>query len=139
MCRGGDAEAAEARPLLHRHPDTQIILNHTLMPFDRSQDGLALWRRGLAEFAAYPNVVLKISGLGMMPGGWDEAQNRELVTQALDAFGTERCLFGSNFPIDRLVADYSSIWAVYRDAISHLSRDEQRAILRENAERVYRI
>lgn len=132
-------QTAEARPLLHRHPDTQIILNHTLMPFDRSQDGVRLWRRGLAEFAAYPNVVLKISGLGMVPGGWDDTRNRQLVTQALEAFGVDRCFFGSNFPIDRLVTDYASIWAVYRAVISHLSRDEQRAMLRGNAERVYRI
>jgi predicted TIM-barrel fold metal-dependent hydrolase len=129
----------EARELLRRHPDTQIILNHALMPFDRSADGLALWRRGLAIFAAYPNVALKISGLGMAPGGWDETLNRELVTQALEAFGTQRCLFASNYPIDRLTADYDTIWALFRDAVSPLSADEQRAVLRGNAERVYRI
>lgn len=132
-------QTAEARTLLLRHPDTQIILNHTLMPFDRSQDGLTVWRRGLAQFASYPNVVLKISGLGMLPGGWDDTLYRQLVTQAVEAFGTERCFFGSNFPIDRLAAGYASIWAVYRSAISHFSKDEQRAMLRGNAERVYRI
>jgi predicted TIM-barrel fold metal-dependent hydrolase len=132
-------QTAEARPLLNRHPDTQIILNHTLMPFDRSPDGLTAWRRGLAELASYPNVVLKISGLGMLPGGWDDTRNRQLVTQAVEAFGTQRCLFGSNFPIDRIATDYASIWAVFRSAISDFSKDEQRAMLRGNAERVYRI
>ncbi|MFK7899013.1 MAG: amidohydrolase [Myxococcota bacterium] len=132
-------QTAEARPLLTQNPDTQIILNHTLMPFDRSDEGLALWRRGLAEFAAYPNLVLKISGFGMLPGEWNETENRALVTQAVEAFGPDRCLFGSNFPIDRLAANYAEVWDVYRAAISGFSEDEQRAMLRENAERVYRV
>lgn len=132
-------QTTEAEALLRGHPDTQIILNHTLMPFDRSEDGLALWRRGLATFAAYPNLVLKISGLGMAPGGWDATLNRQLVMQALEAFGSDRCLFGSNFPIDRLAVDYDAIWTLYRDAIAPLSTDEQHAVLHGNAERVYRI
>jgi predicted TIM-barrel fold metal-dependent hydrolase len=75
----------------------------------------------------------------MAPAGWDPALNRRLVSQAIEAFGTDRCLFGSNFPIDGLVADYASVWSVYRDAVECLSEDEQIAVLRGNAERVYRI
>jgi predicted TIM-barrel fold metal-dependent hydrolase len=129
----------EAKALLRRHDDTRIVLNHTLMPFDRSEEGMEQWRRGLEFFADHPHVVLKISGLGMAPGGWDPALNRRLVTRAIEAFGTDRCLFGSNFPIDGLVADYASVWSVYRDAVEALSEDEQIAVLRGNAERIYRI
>lgn len=75
----------------------------------------------------------------MAPGSWDGALNRRLVVEALEAFGTRRCLFASNFPIDRLAADYDTIWALFRDAVSTLSADEQHAVLRGNAERVYRI
>lgn len=132
-------QTEHAKPLLRRHPDVQIVLNHTLMPFDRSEEGLAVWRRGLAFFADHPNVALKISGLGMAPGGWDPALNRRLVEEAVGVFGTDRCLFGSNFPIDGLAADYAAIWAVYRDAIAGCSLDEQVSLLRGNAERVYRI
>ena len=109
------------------------------MPFDRSDDGIALWRSGLDFFAGHPHVVLKISGLGMAPGGWEAELNRRLVVEAIEAFGTDRCLFGSNFPIDGLTASYAAVWRVYRDAIAPLSEDEQVAILRGNAERVYRI
>ncbi|MCR9092922.1 MAG: amidohydrolase family protein [bacterium] len=129
----------DARALLERHDDVQIVLNHTLMPFDRSNEGMALWRRGLAFFARHPNVALKISGLGMAPGGWDPAANHRLILEAIEAFGTDRCFFGSNFPIDGLVANYRSIWSTFRDAIDPLSEDEQVAMLRGNAERVYRI
>lgn len=128
----------EARAML-RHDEIQIVLNHTLMPFDRSEEGMVQWRRGLDFFADHPHVVLKISGLGMAPGGWDPALNRRLIAEAIEAFGTDRCFFGSNFPIDGLVADYAAVWAVYRDAIESLSKDEQFNVLRGNAERVYRI
>lgn len=129
----------DAKELLRRHDDTQIVLNHTLMPFDRSEEGMALWRSGLDFFAGHPHVALKISGLGMAPGGWDADLSRRLVTQAIEAFGADRCLFGSNFPIDGLVADYGAVWSVYRDAVAPLSEDERLALLRGNAERVYRI
>ena len=129
----------EAKALLRRHDETQIVLNHTLMPFDRSEEGMAEWVRGLEFFAGHPHVVLKISGLAMAPGGWDPALNRRLVIQAIEIFGTDRCLFGSNFPIDGLVADYAAVWSVYRDAVEPLSKDERIALLRGNAERVYRI
>lgn len=128
----------EAKALL-THDEIRIVLDHTLMPFDRSEDGMALWRRGLDFFASHPHVVLKISGLGMAPGGWDPAWNRRVILEAIEAFGTDRCFFGSNFPIDGLVTDYGSVWRVYRDAVRPLSEHEQRALLRTNAERIYRI
>ena len=128
-----------ATALLRRHDDVQIVLNHTLMPFDRSEEGMAEWRRGLRFFAQHPRVVLKISGLGMAPGGWDPATNRRLVIEAIEAFGADRCLLGSNFPIDGLAADYAAVWSLYRDAVEGLSEDERFAVLRGTAERVYRI
>jgi len=129
----------EPEMLLRRFDDTRIVLNHTLMPFDRSEEGMATWREGLAFFAGFPQVVLKISGLGMAPGDFDPVSNRRLVEEALEAFGTGRCFFGSNFPIDGISADYAGVWSVYRDAVAPLSVDEQIALLRGNAERVYRI
>ncbi|MBW2424825.1 MAG: amidohydrolase family protein [Deltaproteobacteria bacterium] len=129
----------DAVKLVASHPDTQIVLNHTLMPFDRSEGGLALWRRGIQKLAGLPNVAIKISGLAMAPGGWNETVNRRLVMETLEVFGTERCLFASNFPVDGLVTEYDTIWNLFREVISPLSEDEQRAVLSANAERVYRI
>jgi len=129
----------EASKLVAAHPDLQIVLNHTLMPFDRSDDGLALWRRGLETYAGFPNVVIKISGLGMAPGGFDATMNRRLAAETIDVFGPERCLFASNFPVDKLMSDYDTIWELFRSVIAEGSQDEQKAMLRTNAERVYRI
>ena len=132
-------QAADAARLVADHADTQFVVNHTLMPFGRSEAGLVLWRTGLATLAAFPNVAIKISGLGMSATGWNTEISRRLVRETLDVFGTTRCLFGSNFPVDRLMIDYDTPWQVFREGIAELSTDEQRAVLRGNAERVYRI
>ncbi|MBJ22369.1 MAG: hypothetical protein CL933_23405 [Deltaproteobacteria bacterium] len=125
--------------LVAAHPDISFILNHTLMPFDRSEQGLGIWRRALETYAGLPNVVIKVSGLGMAPGGWDEAMNRRLVGETIEVFGPGRCLFASNFPVDRLMSDYDTVWDMFRAVITEFSADEQAAMLRTNAERSYRI
>lgn len=125
--------------LVAGHSDTAFVLNHTLMPFDRSAEGLAVWRRALETYAGFPNVSIKISGLGMAPGGWDAATNRRLVRETIEVFGPGRCLFASNFPVDKLMSSYDTVWSLFREAIADFSHDEQTAMLRANAERVYRI
>ncbi len=132
-------QATEAASLVAAHPDTQFVLNHTLMPMDRSDAGLAIWRDGLATLARFENVAIKISGLGMSATGWNTEQSRRLVGETLEHFGSARCLFGSNFPVDRMMIDYDTPWQVFREAIAGYSADEQRALLVGNAERVYRI
>lgn len=132
-------QASAAAKLVAEHPDTQFIVDHTLMPFDRSDSGLALWREGLSLLAQRPNAVIKISGLGMAAGGWNGDMSRRLVRETLEIFGPSRCLFGSNFPVDRLMVDYDTPWRLFRELISEFSSDEQRALLRGNAERIYRI
>lgn len=132
-------QAQDAAKLVAAHPDTQFIVNHTLMPMDRSEADLEIWRKGLATLAQFENVAIKISGLGMSATGWNTDQSRQLVRETLDCFGSSRCLFGSNFPVDRLMIDYDTPWQVFREAIAELSADEQIALLSGNAERVYRI
>ena len=132
-------QASEAASLVAAHSDTQFIVNHTLMPMDRSESALAIWRDGLATLSRFENVVIKISGLGMSATGWNTETSRRLVGETLECFGPARCLFGSNFPVDRLMIDYDTPWQVFREAISGYSADEQRALLCGNAERFYRI
>lgn len=130
---------AAGSALAAQHPDIQILLDHTGMPVVRGEEGLALWRQGMRGFAACPNVAVKISGLGMCAEGWRDEQARALVAETLDLFGPERCLFASNYPVDRLMQEYDVIWGVFREAVAAFSPDEQRALLRGNAERLYRV
>ncbi|HPG24603.1 MAG: amidohydrolase family protein [Spirochaetaceae bacterium] len=125
--------------LVAAHPDTVFVLNHTIMPFDRSEAGLAVWRHAAETYAALPNVSIKISGLGMAPGGFEPGMAERLVRETIEVFGPSRCLFASNFPVDKLMADYDTIWGLFRRSIATYSEAEQEAMLRGNAERVYRL
>jgi len=125
--------------LAGRHRDLLFILNHCGMPQERSPDAFELWRTGLRRLAEQPNVVAKVSGLGMFDHTWSVDSIRPYVEEMLDVFGVERCLFGSNFPVDRLYSSYQTLAEAYRVLVDGLSADEQRAFFYENAVKVYRL
>jgi predicted TIM-barrel fold metal-dependent hydrolase len=130
-----DAAAELARDF----PDTQIVINHTAFPSDRSFEGLAAWRRALAGVAAAPNVAIKISGLGHPPEAWTAEANAPVIRDAMAIFGVDRAMFASNYPVDSLVATYDEIVAGFLSAIAHLPADDRRKLLHDNAERIYRV
>ncbi len=129
----------EAAELAREFPETTIILNHAGLPSDRSPAGLAGWRDGLAALAAEPNSCLKISGIGLPGRAWTVGDNRPVVLDAIRIFGTGRCMFASNFPVDGMVADYDTIFDGFRAITAHLPEAERRALFHDNALRVYRI
>ena len=59
--------------------------------------------------------------------------------ETVDICGTERCVYGSNFPIEELWTDYRTLYRTFREAIDHLGESDQRAILHDTAARLYRI
>ncbi|MDQ4137030.1 MAG: amidohydrolase family protein [Pseudomonadota bacterium] len=120
-------------------PETPIIINHTGLPADRSAEGLAAWRRALEQVAAAPNVAIKISGLGQRGLPWTEAANVPVIRDAITIFGAERCMFASNYPVDSLVASYGTILRGFLAAIADRPPAEQRKLLHDNAERIYRL
>lgn len=125
---------------LGRHfPDVPIILNHAGMPIDRSPSGLAFWADGMSRLAEAPNLSVKISGLRLGNPGADEAAMRPLVLRTIDAFGVSRCMFGSNFPVDRLWAEYDTVLDGYRAITDGFSSAERTALFQTNAERIYRL
>src|SRR6185436_14933326 len=99
----------EAAHLAREFPDARIILNHTGLPGDRSPEGVAGWKKALRALAACPNVAIKISGLGVPGQAWTATANREVVLAAIEAFGVERAMFASNFPVDGLCASFDAI------------------------------
>lgn len=132
-------QMAEAAALARAHPDTLLVLGHAGMPAERDPEALADWRAGLRTLAAEPNVVVKLSGFGMTDRHWTTASLRPIVEACLDAFGPERAMFASNFPVDRLMASYGRLWAAYDALAAGFSETERRALFRATAERVYRI
>lgn len=128
-----------ALQLARDFPATTIILNHTGLPADRSAEGLDAWRRAMATLAQAPNVVVKISGIGVRGARWDRAANTAIVLDTLSIFGTERCQFASNFPVDKVVGDLSDIFGGFAAITAHLPDETRRALFHDNAAKLYRI
>ncbi len=132
-------ELEAAAELARDFPATTLILNHTGLPADRSEAGLGGWRRALERLAAQPNTAIKISGLGLPGRAWTQQDNVPVIRDAISVFGAARCMFASNFPVDSLVADYATILAGFLAAIAERPEAQRRALLHDNAVRIYRL
>jgi predicted TIM-barrel fold metal-dependent hydrolase len=127
-----------AAALAAKAPDTQLILNHAGMWADRDLAGWKQYKAGLRALAAQPNIVAKISGLGMLDNKWTTESIRPLVLETIEAFGTERCAFASNFPVDRLYTDFKTVWLAFAEIAKGFSEAEKAALFRDNSRRFYR-
>lgn len=134
------SQMEEAAALARAHPGMQFVINHAGMFVDRSSvAGYRAWRDGLRLLAACPNVAVKISGLAMFDHAWSVESLRPYVLETIDAFGADRAMFASNFPVDRLFGGYSKLWHAYASIVGGASESEHTALFRGNAERIYRI
>lgn len=128
----------EAYDLARAFPDTQIILNHTGMQVD-GPEHFEAWRAGMRRLASAPNVACKISGLGMGDWTWTVDSIRPYVLSAIEAFGVDRCMFASNFPVDKLFSSYDAIFDAFKRITFGFSGEERRRLFHDNAERFYRL
>ena len=130
----------EARALAERFPGITIILDHTGLPNIRTPEGLAAWRRCMRTLAEAPNTAVKVSGLGEphLPR-WSVRTHRDVVLETIDLFGVDRCMFASNYPVDRLYAPYATIMRGFHAMTGRFSLAERRMMFCENAMRWYRI
>jgi predicted TIM-barrel fold metal-dependent hydrolase len=129
----------DAAMLAARAPSTCIVLNHAGMWADRDLAGWRAWKAGLRVLAAQPNIAVKISGLGMMDPGWTTEGIRPLVLETIEAFGTDRAMFASNFPVDKLTSDYPTLWKGFARIVEAMTADEKAGLFRKNAMRIYRL
>ncbi len=132
-------QLAEAAALVGDHPDIPVVLNHTGFPWDRGDDGLALWRKNMRLLAERPNACVKLSELGLRNAPWDYEDNRRIVLEAIEIFGARRCMFASNFPVAGLRIGFDALFTAYKRMVADFTRDAQRALFHDNAARFYRI
>lgn len=133
------SQMPDAARLAHACPGLQFVLLHAGMLEDRSQAGWAAWRTGMRALAGCPNVAVKLSGLGTFEHRCSVELWRPVVSETVAMFGPERCLFGSNFPIESLWTTYDRLVAVMRECLDDLAAAAERAIFHDNAARIYRI
>ncbi|MEZ5785150.1 MAG: amidohydrolase family protein [Xanthobacteraceae bacterium] len=117
-------------------PDVPVVLEHL---GGVSLEDLDTWRAGMADFAAVAHAFLKISALGEVSPHWTTATMRPIVLEAIDIFGVDRCMFGSNYPVEKLVTPYDRFWSALDDITESFSEDERNKLFHGNAERFYRI
>jgi predicted TIM-barrel fold metal-dependent hydrolase len=128
----------DAADLAEACPDVTFVLQHAGMLEDLSPGGRTAWRGGMERLASCPNVVTKLSGLGTFIHRNDPAHIAAIVADTVKIFGAERCMFGSNFPIEKLWTSYRELVQAYLAATTSLNAEQREAIFRTTATRVYR-
>ena len=124
-------------PLLERHPEVPVMINHAGMMVGES--GRDEWRTGMRALAAIPHVAVKISGIGFAFRPWTIEQMRDYVLETIGLFGTDRAMFASDFPTDKLFGGFDQHLDAYNAIVADFSDDERRALFAGNANRLYRL
>ena len=151
-------QLADLVDLARAFPQTPICLNHVggaigLGRYKGKRDAVfADWSQRIKELAACPNVHVKLGGLGMRVFGFDVHEKdlppsseqlatlwRPYVETCIEAFGADRCMFESNFPVDLGGADYATLWNAFKRLAAGASGDEKAALFSGVASRVYRL
>jgi predicted TIM-barrel fold metal-dependent hydrolase len=148
----------EVADLARSCPDTLIVLDHLGGPLgigpyrNRREEVFAAWSADLKLLAELPNIVLKLGGLAMRVGGFDFHEQPEppsstilalawapYVTTAIELFGPARCMFESNFPVDKGMVSYVSLWNAYKTMTKDLTSSERHELFCSTALRTYRL
>jgi len=151
-------QLADVTALAQAFPDTSIVLNHCGGPLGvgpyagRGDEIFAHWKRDLLALARCPNVSVKVGGLGMrispsdfharpaaptsqqLADGW-----KPWVETCIEAFGAQRCMFESNFPVDKISTGYAVLWNAFKRLAAGASADDKTALFSGTASRVYRL
>jgi len=139
-------------------PQARIVLNHVggpvaIGPYAGKRDeAFAAWRTGIQQIAGFPNTYVKLGGLGMKIIGFDFFNNpeppssqdlekawRPYVETCISAFGPQRAMFESNFPVDKGTCSYQVLWNAFKRIAAGYSADEKTALFSGAAKRAYRL
>ncbi len=124
--------------LAARWPTVPILLSHGCLPLERTAEEHAAWSAAMQSLAQRPNVACKIStvvGASQPEPRIDVV--RPWVLSCIEAFGADRCMLASNFPIDRPYVSYAQLVDLYRESVAELSPPERAAVLGGTAARLY--
>jgi predicted TIM-barrel fold metal-dependent hydrolase len=152
------SQITELTDLARTFPDTRIVLNHFggplgVGPYAGKQDEIfEVWKADVAELAGCPNVHAKLGGINMDINGfgWEDRDRppesgtlmdatRRFYDHAISCFGVDRCMFESNFPVDKLSCSYNTLWNSFKRLTDDFSVDERAALFHDTANRFYRL
>lgn len=126
--------------LVAAFPEQKFVIDHLAKPGIREQE-IAAWQQNLALLASYPNVYCKISGMVTEADwkAWKKSDFTPYLDAAVEAFGTNRILFGSDWPVCLVAASYEEMLGIVTDYFSGFSTEEQDAFFGGNAARFYNL
>ena len=128
-----------AAKLVKACPEVTFVLQHAGMLEDQSKSGWDEWREGMKHLSDLENIVSKLSAFGTFIHRNDPDFILQIVRETIKLFGAQRCLFGSNFPIEKLWTSYRELVDAFRRATTGLPKGQQKAIFNDTAARVYRL
>ena len=129
----------KARDLAQKFPHIPLVLDHCGEPSARDDEYFENWRNGMRTVAQAENITCKISGLGMADNDWTVDSIRRWVLTCIDVFGPQRCIFGTNWPVDKMYSTYDVLINAYTELVADFTDDEQDAMFSKNASTLYRI
>jgi predicted TIM-barrel fold metal-dependent hydrolase len=116
-----------------------VVLDHMGLPDPSTDPGLRTWRAGVSALSALPHVCAKLSGFSSLGLPRRAERARPVVAELLELFGPRRCMFGSNFPVERPAGDFGSLTRVVLATLAQLSDAERTEVLGGTARRFYRL
>ncbi|CAF3425726.1 unnamed protein product [Rotaria sp. Silwood1] len=135
------SQMIDASKIARQYSNAILILDHCGLPVDGKND-FNSWKEGMTHMAEQSNVICKLSGLVMFNHVWSKEIFAPYILECLRLFTPKRCMFGSNFPVDKLHITYEELVNVYRDIAENdagLSKDELELIFKHNAIKTYRL
>lgn len=131
----------ECVKIIRKYPNLQFIINHALWPIDITEDSIFLWQKSIKTLSQFENVAIKLSGFGEREVNWKLETIRPFINYSIEKFQIHRCMFGSNFPVDKVASlnKYFDYWNAYFQATLDFSIEEKNSIFYQNAEKFYKI
>ena len=126
-------------PILKKLPNLKIALCHAGSPYNRTKVGLSDWSNRLQELSIQNNIFCKLSGLGMFDHNWSQNSITPIINTVLTQFGSERVMFGSNFPVDSITSSYKDLILAYEGVLSDYTNEDRVRIFGLTAKKFYSI
>ena len=132
------SDQLDAVPRLARElPELRIVVDHLGWPTDLSEDGRRRHLERLGEVAASPNVATRVDAIGTIFGAWTTEAVRPWLLATVELFGPERCMLGSDLPIERLRSGFEPLYRAYDEIFAERAPQDREMLLRSTAERWY--
>lgn len=132
-------QAIEVAALARDTPSQVFVVNHCCTPNDRDAEGMARWRRGLAVMGQQHNILMKVSNYAAYSSERTFEADRDTLRTCIDAFGPERCMFASDYPVARRTMAYPELVQRFREVAAEYTAAEQRDLFHGTAARTYGI